>query len=127
MLLNNVGRLPVVDRGDPQKMVGYLNRASVMACWGQHLHEELVREPGWLEGLVRDGNSSLTAEPQTLTGRVVSIERDRLQIDVGGSVREFLLRAPASGISPGDPVRIGFRESEGHSVADHVEELLSRQ
>jgi len=127
MLLNNVGRLPVVDRSDPQKMVGYLNRASVMACWGQQLHEELVREPGWLESFVRDGNNAATAEPQTLTGRVVAIERDRLQLDVDHSVREFALLAPAWGISPGDLVRISFRENEGRSVAHHVEELLSRQ
>ncbi len=26
MLLNNVGRLPVVDRADPRNMVGYVNR-----------------------------------------------------------------------------------------------------
>jgi CIC family chloride channel protein len=127
MLLNNVGRLPVVDRADPQKMVGFLNRASVMSCWGHHLHEELVREPGWLEGLARDGNNAATADPQTLTGRVVAIERDRLQLDVDQSVLKFALLAPAWGISPGDLVRISFRESEGHAVAHHVEELLSRQ
>src|SRR5882757_7355253 len=30
MLENNIGRLPVVDRKDARRMVGYINRASVM-------------------------------------------------------------------------------------------------
>ena len=44
MLENNIGRLPVVDRKDPQQMVGYINRANVMGSWRGHLHEESVRE-----------------------------------------------------------------------------------
>lgn len=39
MLMNNVGRLPVVDRQNPEKMIGYINRAAVMACWGNLLHK----------------------------------------------------------------------------------------
>ena len=34
MLENNIGRLPVVDRKDPQKLVGYINRANVMGSRG---------------------------------------------------------------------------------------------
>jgi hypothetical protein len=55
------------------------------------------------------------------------VERDRLHLDVDGSVRAFALLTPASGISPGDLVRVSFRESEGRSIADQVEEVLSRQ
>ena len=51
MLENNIGRLPVVDRKDPQQMVGYINRANVMGSWRGHLHEESVREHGWLRDL----------------------------------------------------------------------------
>src|SRR5713226_8770168 len=47
MLENNIGRLPVVDRKDPRKMIGYMNRANVMASWRGHLNEESVRDHGW--------------------------------------------------------------------------------
>ncbi len=56
MLQNNIGRLPVVDRADPQKLVGYLGRAGVLASWGRHLEDESLREYGWLKRL-RGGNA----------------------------------------------------------------------
>ena len=40
MLENNIGRLPVVTRENPQKMVGYFNRASVLDAWTRHVEEE---------------------------------------------------------------------------------------
>src|SRR6266478_4264566 len=48
MLLNNIGRLPVVDRKDPGHVVGYLGRHGVMAARLCRLDEEHVRESGWL-------------------------------------------------------------------------------
>lgn len=48
MLQNNVGRLPVVSRENPRKLVGYLGRAAVLDARTRRLHEEGVREPGWL-------------------------------------------------------------------------------
>jgi CIC family chloride channel protein len=48
MLRNEVGRLPVVERANPKKLVGYLGRAGVMAARLRRLEEENVREPGWL-------------------------------------------------------------------------------
>jgi H+/Cl- antiporter ClcA len=48
MLRNDVGRLPVVERSDPRKLVGYLGRQGVMAARLRRLHEEHVREPGWI-------------------------------------------------------------------------------
>ena len=48
MLGNEIGRLPVVERGDPRKLVGYLGRNGVMAARLRRLHEEHVREPGWM-------------------------------------------------------------------------------
>jgi chloride channel protein, CIC family len=51
MLRSNIGRLPVVERNDPQKVVGYLGRPEVMAARLRRLQEEDVREPGWLKGL----------------------------------------------------------------------------
>jgi CIC family chloride channel protein len=48
MLHNEIGRLPVVERADPRKLVGYLGRNGVMAAHLRRLHEEHVREPGWM-------------------------------------------------------------------------------
>jgi len=48
MLRNDVGRLPVVTREDPRRLVGYLGRRGVMAARLRRLHEEHVREPGWM-------------------------------------------------------------------------------
>jgi CIC family chloride channel protein len=50
MLRNNIGRLPVVDRNDPRKVVGYLGRPGIMAARLRRLDEEHVREPGWIKG-----------------------------------------------------------------------------
>jgi chloride channel protein, CIC family len=50
MLRNDVGRLPVVDRIDHRKVVGYLGRSGVMAARLRRLHDEHVREPGWFAG-----------------------------------------------------------------------------
>jgi CBS-domain-containing membrane protein len=49
MLQNDIGRLPVVERSDPRKLVGYLGRRGVMAARLRRLHEEHVREPGWMK------------------------------------------------------------------------------
>jgi chloride channel protein, CIC family len=47
MLHHHIGRLPVVERSDPRKLVGYLGRHGVMAARLRRLHDEHVREPGW--------------------------------------------------------------------------------
>ena len=49
MLRNNIGRLPVVDRKDARRVVGYLGRPGIMAARLQRLDEEQVREPGWIK------------------------------------------------------------------------------
>ena len=48
MLRNNIGRLPVVDRSDSGKVVGYLGRPGIMAARMRRLEEEHVRDPGWI-------------------------------------------------------------------------------
>jgi CIC family chloride channel protein len=48
MLRNGVGRLPVVDRDDPRRVVGYLGRPGIMAARLRGLEDEHVREPGWI-------------------------------------------------------------------------------
>ena len=47
MLKNNIGRLPVVSRSDPLRLVGYLGRSSILEA-RLRLEEEQTREPGWL-------------------------------------------------------------------------------
>jgi CIC family chloride channel protein len=47
MLRHDIGRLPVVDRADPRRAVGYLGRSGVMAARLRRFQDEHVREPGW--------------------------------------------------------------------------------
>lgn len=54
MLQRDIGRLPVVSREDPERMVGYLNRASILSAWTRQMQEEGVREHGWLRMLYRN-------------------------------------------------------------------------
>ena len=49
MVHHDIGRLPVVRRDNPQKLVGYLGRASVMTARLRRHQEEYQREPGWLQ------------------------------------------------------------------------------
>jgi CBS domain-containing protein len=53
MLRYNIGRLPVVDRADPRRVVGYIGRPGVMAARLRKFNDEYVREPGWLKGFHR--------------------------------------------------------------------------
>ncbi len=48
MLQFEVGRLPVVDHGDERRVLGYLNRAAIMAARMRRLRDEHMREQGWL-------------------------------------------------------------------------------
>jgi len=48
MLESNIGRLPVVKREDPGKLVGYFNRASLLSAWSRQMEEEQLREHGWV-------------------------------------------------------------------------------
>jgi CIC family chloride channel protein len=47
MLGQNIGRLPVVERNDSRRVVGYLGRSGVLAARMRMLEEENVREAGW--------------------------------------------------------------------------------
>ena len=128
MLENNVGRLPVVDRTDPYKLVGHINRANVMGSWRGHLHEEFVREHGWFRNLRAGGDEDGGG---VATGRVAAINQDEIRIlpngNGDGSVEEFALHAPARGVSRGDEVRVIYRNDEGKKIAFRIEELSSRQ
>jgi len=58
MLSNDVGRLPVVDRAAPTRVVGYLGRPEVMAARLRRMEEEHVREPGWITSIPRSRKRS---------------------------------------------------------------------
>jgi chloride channel protein, CIC family len=58
MLQNNIGRMPVVSRDDPRKMVGYFNRSSVLGAWSRQMEDEGVREHGWLRRWRRGDRTS---------------------------------------------------------------------
>jgi CIC family chloride channel protein len=50
MLRYNIGRLPVVDRADERRVIGYLGRPGLLAARLRRFEEENVREPGWFRG-----------------------------------------------------------------------------
>ena len=53
MVRNDIGRLPVVERQNPHKLIGYLGRASVMTARLRRLEEEHDREVGWLQAALQ--------------------------------------------------------------------------
>jgi len=53
MLQNNCGRLPVVARDNPKKIVGYLGRAAVLDARLRRMQEDQERQPGWLKTALR--------------------------------------------------------------------------
>src|SRR5580700_442053 len=55
MVAHDIGRLPVVSRDDPFKMIGYFNRACLLAAWSLQKHHETVREQGWIVGWKKGG------------------------------------------------------------------------
>ncbi len=52
MLKNNIGRLPVVDRNNPRKVIGYIGRSNVMEARLRGLEEEELREGGTIGKLL---------------------------------------------------------------------------
>jgi signal-transduction protein with cAMP-binding, CBS, and nucleotidyltransferase domain len=62
LLRNNIGRMPVVERHSPTKVVGYLGRAGILAARQRYHEEEDVRERG---GAARDSvRKSLQVAPE---------------------------------------------------------------
>ena len=51
MLRQDIGRLPVVSREDPRKLVGYFNRSTLLNAWTRQMEDEGIREHGWLAKL----------------------------------------------------------------------------
>jgi CBS domain-containing protein len=53
MVRHDIGRLPVVRRDNPRKIVGYLGRASIMTARLRRHEEEHHREAGWLHAFTQ--------------------------------------------------------------------------
>ena len=47
LLRFDIGRLPVVDRTDERKVIGYMGRAAILGARLRRFHDEHVIEPGW--------------------------------------------------------------------------------
>lgn len=127
MLQNNIGRLPIVSRENPQKMVGFLNRSSILSAWTRQIEEENVREHGWLDELLRTQHFENSEQRKTLVGKVTRLENHLLEIEIAveGKIEkiDFLLASPLPGISTGDHVKVSFQEANGNRVLERVEEL----
>ena len=54
----DIGRLPVVERSDERKVVGYLGRTAILSARLRRFHDEHVREHGWLKGFSRNTTKS---------------------------------------------------------------------
>jgi CBS domain-containing protein len=48
MITHDIGRLPVVDRTDPTRLLGLLGRAGVMSVWLHASRDEHQRDSGWV-------------------------------------------------------------------------------
>jgi len=53
MLRYDIGRLPVVDRADHGRALGYLSRSAVMAARLRGFNDEHLPKPGWFPELVQ--------------------------------------------------------------------------
>jgi H+/Cl- antiporter ClcA len=53
MVQRGVGRLLVVDRSRPDRLVGYLGRTGIATAWQTLLDEESIREAGWVTSRMR--------------------------------------------------------------------------
>jgi CIC family chloride channel protein len=131
MVENNIGQLPVVDRGERNRMVGYINRSSVIQSWAGHLDEESVRERGWIRQWLTDLKKEGAAGGGIATGCVSFLAADRIRITMGGEdsepEEEFTLKVPARGVSVGDAVRVSYQKDGDRKYVVRIEELSSRQ
>jgi len=127
MLQNNVGRLPVVERTNPKKMVGYLNRSSVLNAWTRQFEEENLRERGWLGKLFPRGAAEAAPGEGILIGKVVAMDELKVRVAVAGEpearTMELEIHDAVRGISVGDQVKIEYHAENDHAILDRIEEL----
>ena len=49
MLTHGIGRLLVVNRADPKKLIGYVSRTHLLSTRFRQVQQEQVREDGWIK------------------------------------------------------------------------------
>lgn len=130
MLQNNIGRLPVVTREDPERMVGYLNRSSILSVWSRQIEEEGVQEHGWLDAMFGTRKFAEAGRRKLAIGRVISLRKDLLTLALAdgaagapGETVEFRLLKPAPGIAPGDHVKVTYHSDARGNTLLAVHEL----
>jgi chloride channel protein, CIC family len=127
MLQHNVGRLPVVEKANPKKMVGYLNRSSILGAWTRQFEEEHTRDTGWLGQFFPRGKPRGGTPSHIMTGEIVSLDGAQLKVAVAGGegvqTLEFEIDGMPRGISVGDHVRVRYHDDDDHPVLDQIEEL----
>lgn len=57
MLHNQIGRMPVVERGSEGRIVGYWGRAAILTTRLRRFRDEHILEPGWLKRKPTIGNA----------------------------------------------------------------------
>jgi len=130
MLQNNIGRLPVVTRENPEQMVGYLNRSNILSVWTRQIEEEGVREHGWLDRMLKTEKFAEAGRKKLAVGRVVSLRKDLLTLasqdgapDASSETLEFQLAKPLPGIATGDHVKITYCSDAGINTLLSIHEL----
>src|ERR1700733_11088369 len=127
MLQHNVGRLPVVERANPKRMVGYLNRSSVLNAWTRQFEHDNLREIGWLRRHFPGKSGSAIVGAGALIGEILALDETKLTVAVEGEpearTMEFEMHEGLRGISVGDHVRIQYHAENDRAVLDRVEEL----
>jgi H+/Cl- antiporter ClcA len=134
MLQNNIGRLPVVTRENPERMVGYLNRSSILSVWTRQIEEEGVREHGWLDRMLKTDKFAEAGRRKLSVGRVVSLRNDLLTLastdgaldsaaDASSGTLEFQLLKPVPGIAVGDHVKVTYHPDAGTNTLLSIHEL----
>jgi H+/Cl- antiporter ClcA len=70
MIAHDIGRLPVVERQDPTRLIGLLGRAGVMAVFLHATREEQTRDSGWLSTRIKSlrGRMASRRGQETTTG-----------------------------------------------------------
>ena len=130
MLNNNIGRLPVVSRDGSRKLVGYLNRSSILSAWTRQIEDESLREHGWLDAILRTDEYQKSAQRCILVGKIAGLTQTKIELDVTteGSVQrfDFKLAAPQPGIAVGDVVKVSFVEEADGRIVQRIDELRAR-
>lgn len=130
MLNNNIGRLPVVSRDGSKKLVGYLNRSSILSAWTRQIEDESLREHGWLDAILRTDEYQKSAQRCILVGKIAGLTQTKIELDVttDGNVQrfDFKLAAPQPGIAVGDVVKVSFLEEADGRIVQRIDELRAR-